>query len=142
VFSRWVVERATVYWMTYYSLNVSDVLVLLTVLGCRWGGEWRINRCHMVGLEAEGSNGVCLYWAAGDGGGVLIFTVQASEGDGVATVGCGFVIATLDTPLVFTSIDISGVGGRADGTGWCCFLAKLGEMVKLAAISALSDEGS
>jgi hypothetical protein len=116
--------------------------MLLTLLRCRLGGKWRINTYRAVGSEVEGGDGICFCWAAREGGGMLIFTIRASERDGVTTAGSGFVIATFDAPLVSTSEGILGGGGRAHGTGWCGFLAKLGRVAKLTQILALGDEGS
>jgi len=78
---------------------------------------WPNNRCRAVSTKAEGSNGVGHNWAAGEGGSLLIVALQAFEGDGVTTARRGFVITTLDSHLVSTSVGISGVGSREDGTG-------------------------
>jgi hypothetical protein len=111
------------YGKSYHSLSVCDDRILFTVLRCRRGERWRINSCRAICLDAEGSNGVCLYRAAGEGGGVLIVAVRALERDCVAAARRGFVVATFDAPLVSTSVGVSGVGGRADGTCWGGFLA-------------------
>jgi len=129
-----------VYENLYHLLGNCDAHILFTMLRCRSESKCRINRCHAVTLEAEGGDCVRLYWAAGEGGVVLVLSVRAFKWDGVAASGCGFVIHSFNPPLVSTAVGITGGGGRADGAGGGSLFRKLSRVAKLAAVSTLGDE--
>jgi len=129
-----------VYEQSYYSLGIRAVHILITVRRCE--RMWRINRCRSVSSKAEGSNRNCLTGAAENRGGMLVTTVGAFQWDGVASPGCCFIVSSLKAALISTTMGITGVGGRANRAGGGGFLTELGWVAKLAAVAALSDEGS
>ena len=72
--------------------------------------------CGMVCVNVEGGDGFLFYRATRVGGGVLVATVRAFEGDCVATSGYRFVISPFNAPCVSTMVGFSGVRAGTDGT--------------------------